>query len=101
MQGSFGKKHSGPMRGGLPGNQHLQIQSHPGQQKAPKNTSITPSQQQILLMNVLMSQGMDRAQAQAQVQAQVQQMQGNGSKQHREASRQANLSAMQLQQHSQ
>jgi hypothetical protein len=71
MHSSFGKKQSGQMRGVMPGGQHLQIQSHPGQQKVQKNTSITPSQQQILLMNVLMSQGMDKAQAQAQVQAQM------------------------------
>ena len=70
MHSSFGKKQSAQMRGVLPaGGQHLQIQSHAGQQKVQKNTSITPSQQQILLMNVLISQGMDKAQAQAQVQA--------------------------------
>lgn len=102
MHSSFGKKQSGQMRGVLPGGgQHLQIQSHPGQQKVQKNTSITPSQQQILLMNMLLSQGMDKAQAQAQVQAQMQQMQGNGSKSHKDASRSSNLSAMQLQQHAQ
>ena len=73
MHSSFGKKQSGQMRGTMPGgSQHLQIQSHPGQQqKVQKNTSITPNQQQILLMNVLISQGMDKAQAQAQVQAQM------------------------------
>ena len=54
MHSSFGKKQSAQMRGVLPaGGQHLQIQSHTGQQKVQKNTSITPSQQQILLMNVL------------------------------------------------
>lgn len=38
----------------------------------------------MLLMNVLMSQGMDKAQATAQVQAQLTQMQGGSSKQPKE-----------------